>query len=41
VQALNATLTSISKSAVRWPLEATQLNNNTFVLYNQNICMAP
>jgi hypothetical protein len=40
VQALSASLASMSKAAVRWPLAATQLNNKTFALYSHNVCAA-
>ena len=40
LQALNSSLASMSKAAVRWPLAATQLNNKTFALYSRNVCRA-
>ena len=41
MQTMNATLTKIYKSAARWPLDATKLNNATFALYSKNVCKAP
>jgi hypothetical protein len=37
MQGYNKTLTSLYKSAVRYPLEASKLNNATLTLFNSTL----